>query len=128
MDHRCRPLHDPPELARQRPQTVAEWRSALLDSIPTETRTEKVAPPVAPPPKPKAAPPRLAAEVLKRAEQRLAEYIGAGREGGGEARRRRKARDEAELYLLIADEIKDKAERKKAFTRQAVSISGKPAS
>jgi len=38
-----------------------------------------------------------------------------------------KARDEAELYLLLADEIEDKDE-KKAFVRQAVSISGKPAS
>lgn len=35
-----------------------------------------------------------------------------------------KARDEAELYLLIADEIKDPAERK-AFVRKAVSVSGK---
>jgi hypothetical protein len=36
-----------------------------------------------------------------------------------------KARDEAELYLLLADEIEDKDE-KKAFVRKAVSISGKP--
>jgi len=110
----------------QRPQTVAEWRSALLDSIPTETRTEKVAPPVAPPPKPKAAPPRLAAEVLKRAEQRLAEYIGPVASVVVK-RAAPKARDEAELYLLLADEIEDKDE-KKAFVRQAVSISGKPGS
>jgi hypothetical protein len=33
-----------------------------------------------------------------------------------------KARDEAELYLLISDEIKDPAERK-AFVRKAVSVS-----
>jgi hypothetical protein len=33
----------------------------------------------------------------------------------------KKARDEAELYLLVADEIEDK-EEKKAFTRKAVSI------
>ena len=38
-----------------------------------------------------------------------------------------KARDEAELYLLLADEIEDK-EEKKAFIRKAVSISGKPES
>ena len=31
-----------------------------------------------------------------------------------------KARDERELYLLLADEIEDKEERK-AFTRKAVS-------
>jgi hypothetical protein len=36
-----------------------------------------------------------------------------------------KARDEAELYLLIADEIEDPA-RKKAFIRRAISASGKP--
>ena len=35
-----------------------------------------------------------------------------------------KARDEAEHYLLIADEIKDPAERK-AFVRKAVSVSGR---
>jgi len=33
-----------------------------------------------------------------------------------------KARDEAELYLLIADEIQDPVERKN-FIRKAVSIS-----
>jgi hypothetical protein len=36
-----------------------------------------------------------------------------------------KARDEAELYLLLADEIEDK-EEKKAFNRKAVSIFRKP--
>jgi hypothetical protein len=35
-----------------------------------------------------------------------------------------KARTEAELYLLLADEIADK-EQKKAFIRKAVSASGK---
>ena len=35
-----------------------------------------------------------------------------------------KARDESELYLLMADEIKDPAERK-SFIRKAISISGK---
>jgi hypothetical protein len=35
-----------------------------------------------------------------------------------------KARGEAELYLLIADEIEDKDERK-AFIRKAASISRK---
>jgi len=35
-----------------------------------------------------------------------------------------RARDEAELYLLIADEIKDPAERK-AFVRKAISVSGR---
>ncbi|MBI3374860.1 MAG: serine/threonine protein kinase [Betaproteobacteria bacterium] len=67
---------------------------------------------------------RFPAAVLERAEQRLAEYIGAVARIVVK-RAAVKARDEAELYLLIADEIDDKAE-KKAFIRQAVSISGKP--
>ncbi|HET9403707.1 MAG TPA: serine/threonine-protein kinase [Burkholderiales bacterium] len=62
-------------------------------------------------------------EVLRRAEASLAQHIGAiarivVRQAAA------KARDEAELYLLIADEIKDPAERKN-FVRKAVSISGK---
>ena len=100
----------------QRPQTVAEWRDALLLSgTPVEAKTEKIQ---------EAAPPRLAADVLKRAEQHLAEYIGpvaavvVKRAAG-------KARDEAELYLMLADEIEDKDE-KKSFVRKAVSVSGKP--
>jgi len=35
-----------------------------------------------------------------------------------------KARDEAELYLLLADQIEDK-EQKKAFVRKAMSVSGR---
>ena len=62
-------------------------------------------------------------EVLRKAETALAQYIGAiARVVVKQAAA--KARDEAELYLLIADEIKDPAERKN-FTRKAVSISGK---
>ena len=59
-------------------------------------------------------------EVLERAEQRLAEYIGAVARVVVK-RAAMKARDEAELYLLLADEIEDK-EEKKAFNRKAVSI------
>jgi len=101
----------------QRPQTVPEWRDALLAGKPVEVKTQKIQ---------KATAPRLPAEVLKRAEQRLAEYIGPVA-GVVVKRAAAKARDEAELYLLLADEIEDKDE-KKAFVRQAVSISGKPAS
>ena len=36
-----------------------------------------------------------------------------------------KARDESELYLLVADEIESPAE-KKAFIRRALTNSGKP--
>jgi serine/threonine protein kinase len=97
----------------QRPQSVAEWREALLTSKPLELKTEKVKAAV-----------RLPAEVLKRAEERLAEYIGPVAKVVVK-RAAAKARDEAELYLLLADEIEDKDE-KKAFVRQAVSISGKP--
>jgi serine/threonine protein kinase len=97
----------------QRPQSVAEWREALLSAKPIEVKTQKAA-----------AAPKLPAEVLKRAELRLAEYIGPVA-GVVVKRAAAKARDEAELYLLLADEIEDKDE-KKAFVRQAVSISGKP--
>ena len=97
----------------QRPQSVAEWREALLSAKPIEVPKQKSAPA-----------PKLPAEVLKRAELRLAEYIGPVA-GVVVKRAAAKARDEAELYLLLADEIEDK-EEKKAFVRQAVSISGKP--
>ena len=66
---------------------------------------------------------KFPAETLRKAEAALAQYIGAiakvvvKRAAG-------KARDEAELYLLIADEIKDPAERK-GFIRKAVSVSGR---
>ena len=62
--------------------------------------------------------------MLERAEQRLAEHIGAVARVVVK-RAAMKARDEAELYLLVADEIEDKDE-KKAFTRKAVSIFRKP--
>ena len=63
-------------------------------------------------------------ETLRRAETSLAQYIGAvakvvvKRAAG-------KARDEGELYLLLADEIDDKTEKRK-FIRKAISVSGKP--
>ncbi|HYD55378.1 MAG TPA: protein kinase [Burkholderiales bacterium] len=71
---------------------------------------------------------RFPVEVLDRAESRLAEHIGAVARVVVK-RAAMKARDEAELYLLIADEIDDR-EQKKAFIRKAASIargtSGKP--
>src|SRR5262245_9094345 len=112
----------------QRPQTVAEWRSELLTSRPAEKlpepKTQKIQKPAPPAAKPAA--PRLPADVLKRAEQRLAEYIGPVA-GVVVKRAAAKARDEAELYLMLADEIEVKDE-KKAFVRKAVSVSGKPVS
>jgi serine/threonine-protein kinase len=67
---------------------------------------------------------RFPVEVLERAERRLAEHIGAVARVVVK-RAAMKARDEAELYLLLADEIEDKNDRK-AFIRKAVSVSGKP--
>ena len=60
-------------------------------------------------------------EVLKRAETELARHIGAVA-AVVIRRAAAKARDEAELYLLISDEIQDPTE-KKAFVRKAVMAS-----
>ncbi len=65
---------------------------------------------------------RFPIEVLERAERRLAEHIGALARVVVK-RAAMKARDEAELYLLLADEIENKDD-KKAFIRKAVSVSG----
>ena len=67
---------------------------------------------------------RFPLEVLARAEERLAEYLGAVARVVVK-RAALKARDERELYLLLADEIEDKDE-KKAFVRAGLSVSGKP--
>jgi len=63
---------------------------------------------------------KFSPDVLQKAESALAQYIGAIAKVVVK-RSAAKARDEAELYLLIADEIKDPAERK-AFVRKAVSV------
>ncbi len=62
-------------------------------------------------------------DLLKKAETALAQHIGAIARVVVK-RAAAKARDEAELYLLIADEIQDPAERKN-FIRKAVSISSR---
>ena len=67
---------------------------------------------------------RFPLEVLERAERRLAEHIGAVARVVVK-RAAMKARDERELYFLLADEIDDKEDRK-AFIRKAVSMSQKP--
>ncbi len=67
---------------------------------------------------------RFAPEILAKAEKRLSNHIGAVAKVVVK-RAAAKARDEGELYLLIADEISDPAERK-AFIRKAISVSGKP--
>jgi serine/threonine protein kinase len=67
---------------------------------------------------------RFAPEILAQAEKRLSEHIGAVAKVVVR-RAAAKARDQGELYLLIADEISDPMERK-AFIRKAISVSGKP--
>jgi serine/threonine protein kinase len=64
---------------------------------------------------------KFSAEILKRAETELARHIGAVA-GVVIRRAAAKARDESELYLLIAEELDDPAERK-AFVRKAVHAS-----
>ena len=63
------------------------------------------------------------AQTLARAEAALAKYIGAVAKVVVK-RAAAKARDPGELYLLIAEEIEDKNERK-TFIRKAISASGK---
>jgi len=63
------------------------------------------------------------AQTLANAEAALAKYIGAVAKVVVK-RAAAKARDPGELYLLIAEEIEDKDERK-AFVRKAISASGK---
>ena len=66
---------------------------------------------------------RFNAETLRRAEVALAQYIGAVAKVVVK-HAAQKARDENELYLLLGDEIADKAERK-SFVRKGISIAGK---
>ena len=68
-------------------------------------------------------PSNIDAQTLAHAEAALAQYIGAVAKVVVR-RAAAKARDAAELYLLIAEEIEDKNERK-TFMRKAISASGK---
>ena len=63
------------------------------------------------------------AQTLAKAEAALAKYIGAVAKVVVR-RAAAKARDPGELYLLIAEEIEDKNDRK-TFIRKAISASGK---
>jgi len=108
--------------------------SASIPRAAFQRQFSEISRPVSKPPAPAASAPavpptalaasRFPQEVLDRATARLAEYIGALSRVVVK-RAAIKARDEAELYLLIADEIEDPA-RKKAFIRRAISASGKP--
>jgi serine/threonine protein kinase len=68
-------------------------------------------------------PPRFDPATLAKAETELAKYIGAVARVVVR-RAAAKARDESELYLLLADQIEDK-EQKKLFVRKAMSVSGR---
>jgi serine/threonine protein kinase len=72
---------------------------------------------------PLSGPSNIDAQTLANAEAALAKYIGAVARIVVK-RAAAKARDPGELYLLIAEEIEDKNERK-AFVRRAISASGK---
>ena len=61
--------------------------------------------------------------ILAKAEQEPARYIGAVARVVVR-RAAAKAKDEAELYLLLADEIEDK-DQKKTFIRKAMSVTGR---
>lgn len=67
--------------------------------------------------------PNIDAQTLVKAEAALAKYIGAVARIVVR-RAAAKARDPGELYLLIAEEIEDRDERK-AFVRKAISATGK---
>ncbi len=66
---------------------------------------------------------KFTAEMIARAEKLLSQHIGAVAKVVVK-RAAAKARDEAELYFLISDEIKDPTE-KKLFAKKAISISKK---
>ena len=67
---------------------------------------------------------KFSAETLQKAETDLAQHIGAIAKVIVR-RAAAKARYESELYILIAQEIKDSAERE-IFIRKAVSVSRPP--
>jgi serine/threonine protein kinase len=98
-------------------------RAAFLRKFAHDGHT---APPTHPPTHPRSMPAasisaKFTPEILKRIETELARHIGAIA-SVVIRRAAAKARDEAELYLLIADEIQDPAE-KKMFVRKAVTAS-----
>jgi serine/threonine protein kinase len=71
---------------------------------------------------PRSGPP-FSHELLSRVEASLSQYLGPVAKVVVR-RAALKARDESELYLMVADEIEDPAE-KKAFIRRAISVSSK---
>src|SRR5438132_855651 len=108
----------------ERPQSVAEFRSALSGFAAPDPRnatsptTLKIQDPLQASTPPTSFPSAVEVdrETLKKIETAVAKVV--------VKRAAAKARDPGELYLLIAEEIEDKDERK-AFIRKAISASGK---
>jgi hypothetical protein len=104
-------------------------RAAFVKAFAVEDKSTPASSPVhsaqpsSQPTQPGSTPSRFDAATLAKAESELAKYIGAVARVVVR-RAAAKARDEAELYLLLADQIEDKNE-KKSFVRKAMSISGR---
>jgi serine/threonine protein kinase len=99
-------------------------RSAFVKKLAGGDTSSKVVSQPASAPKDATISQKFTAETLQRAETALAQHIGAIAKVVIK-RAAAQARDEAELYLLISDEIKDPTERKN-FIRKAVSVSRPP--
>ena len=104
-------------------------RAAFVKTFAVEEKSTPVSAPVhsaqprSQPTQPGSSSLRFDAATLIKAEHELAKYIGAVARVVVR-RAAAKARDESELYLLLADEIEDKNE-KKLFVRKAMSVSGR---
>ena len=104
-------------------------RAAFVKTFAVEEKSTPVSAPVhsaqprSQPTQPGSSSLRFDAATLIKAEHELAKCIGAVARVVVR-RAAAKARDESELYLLLADEIEDKNE-KKLFVRKAMSVSGR---
>ncbi len=107
----------------------AKARAVFVKAFSVEEKSAPVgsaahsAQPHSQPTQPHSSPSHFDAATLAKAEAELANYIGAVAKVVVR-RAAAKARDEAELYLLLADQIEDKNE-KKSFVRKAMSVSGR---
>jgi serine/threonine protein kinase len=120
------------ELVRKLADEIADdkARTAFVRKHATEDRTSPLgdaapAGPSRPRPSLPASEAPLDASALTRAENDLAQYVGAVARVLVR-RAAAQARSEPELYHLLAEHVDDPAERK-AFVRKGLSISGKPA-
>ena len=101
-------------------------RAVFIKAFAVEEKSAPAVDPVCsaqPPTQPGSSPLRFDAATLAKAESELAKYIGAVARVVVR-RAAAKARDEAELYLLLADQIEDKTE-KQLFVKKAMSVSGR---